>query len=149
MRVIFLIIIGFSTLLYADFSKANGVVTDTITKLEWQDDYSDNGGTIKKTTWSEAINYCEALSLDGKSDWRLPNINELISLVDDTRYAPAINTVFENTISFNSGYWSSTARANVSNSSSAWYIAFVSGQRNTAPKGYGYTYCVRCVRAGE
>lgn len=39
----------------------------------------------------EALAYSENLSLGGHSDWRLPNINELQSLVDYTTYNPSID----------------------------------------------------------
>jgi hypothetical protein len=134
--------IGLSSLSHAEFSRDHGVVTDSNTKLEWQDDYSDNKGNIKYATWSDAIEYCEALSLNGKG-WRLPNINELESLVDDSRYNPSIDAIFENT--YSNRYWSSTS--NVNNSDYAWFISFNDGNQNGSNKTY--YYYVRCVRAGQ
>ena len=90
-----------STSLSADYSKTNGVVTDNTTNLQWQDDVA----SVSKT-WSQAITYCETLSLDGRSDWRLPNKNELLSIVDYTKSNPAIDSTFVNITS--SSYWSST-----------------------------------------
>ncbi len=52
------------------------VVTDTATSLMWQ--RKDAG---KSMTHKEAVEYCEALKLGGYDDWRLPNIDELRSLV--------------------------------------------------------------------
>jgi len=124
MRAILLIVIGFSIFVDAgDFSRINGVVTDARTNLEWQDDYSDNNNTIKEATWQGAIDYCEALILDGKSDWRLPNLNELTSLVDDTKYNPILNEVFQNTNS--NTYWSSTSKS--SYNANAWFVYFSIG----------------------
>ena len=40
-------------------------------------------------TWCEGIGYCPRLELAGHSDWRLPNIRELESLIDYGRTAPA------------------------------------------------------------
>jgi len=142
MRTILLIMIGLSSLSHAEFSRDHGVVTDSNTKLEWQDDYSDNKGNIKYATWSDAIEYCEALSLNGKG-WRLPNINELESLVDDSRYNPSIDAIFENTYSYT--YWSSTSY--VCDSDYAWIIHFYDGYQVSSVKTYG-DY-VRCVRAGQ
>jgi len=131
--------IGVSTMLSAnDLSRTNGVVTDNTTNLQWQDDVA----SVSKT-WSEAIRYCETLSLNGLSDWRLPNKNELLSIVDYTKYDPAIDATFINVTS--SSYWSSTA--NSSFTSHAWFVVF----------SYGYTYgdtkdnstYVRCVRGGQ
>jgi hypothetical protein len=57
MKKILMIVLGLSTVVMADFTKSNGVVTDSATSLQWQDDYSDNGGDIKTATWQDAINY--------------------------------------------------------------------------------------------
>jgi rhodanese-related sulfurtransferase len=136
--------IGVSSLTASSFSRnANGVVIDSRTNLEWQDDYSDNGNNITETTWQSAIDYCENLNLDGKSDWRLPNLNEITSLVDDSRFNPAIDSSLQNTNS--NYYWSSSTNANVNGH--AWLVNF----------HYGYHYdnskdannYVRCVRAGQ
>ena len=156
----FLLIMILSSLGHTEFSRERGVVTDSNTKLEWQDDYSDNGGDIKRATWSNAIDYCEELNLNGKG-WRLPNINELESLVDYSRNGPSIDTIFENIyfapdpsrsyhytdpkvkISYTfSDYWSSTSHVNPN--LGAWVVYF----------GYGHLHGdnkltvnnVRCVR---
>jgi len=79
----------------------DGTVTDTNTDLMWQQD-----GTSQRT-WEGALAYCENLTLAGYNDWRLPNINELHSLVDFERYNPSINTTYF--ITMGSAYWSSTS----------------------------------------
>jgi hypothetical protein len=96
----------------------DGTVTNTDTGLMWQQD------TAPVYTWQEALSYCENLTLADYTDWRLPNINELQSLVDYTRYAPSIDTVyFPNT--WSSYYWSSTTDAN--GPYVAWYVHFSPG----------------------
>ena len=97
MRLMLFLMIGVSLLL-ADFSRDNTkqIVTDSITKLQWQDD--SDARSVKKS-WQGAISYCEDLSLGGYSDWRLPNKNELISIIDYSTYKPAMDGVFQNTIS--------------------------------------------------
>ena len=140
--------IGLSSLSMAQeaprFTKANGVVTDNQTTLEWQDDYSDNGGNLNSATWTDAIDYCEALTLNGKEDWRLPNKNELLSIVDYGTYNPAISSVFEKTTS--DYYWSSTAYASYSNNYK-WLVDFYGGYTHDSYETYGNG--VRCVRAGQ
>ncbi len=127
---------------FAELTKSNGVVTDFSTGLQWQDDYSDNGNTIKNASWSEAITYCENLSLDG-ADWRLPNKNELLSLIDYEKSNPPIKEdVFENIISY---YWSSTTYASLT--SDAWVVEFNYGGMSYYSKTNSYN--VRCVRAGQ
>lgn len=131
--------LGLSVFLVADFSKASGVVTDSTTTLQWQDDYSDNGGTIKTATWTVAIDYCEALNLAG-GGWRLPNKKELLSVVDYVRYSPSISPVFDHTIS--NYYWSSTTYADYT--SYAWLVYFYYGRTSSYYKSS--TNNVRCVR---
>ena len=147
MKRILLIMIGLSSLTAAQeaprFTKANGVVTDNKTTLEWQDDYSNNGDSIKRAKWTDAIDYCEELTLNGQSDWRLPNKKELLSIVDYGTYNPAISSVFEKTTSY--GYWSSTTLASYTNY--AWFVNFYYGRTGNYYKSA--SYYVRCVRAGQ
>ena len=120
-----------------------GIVTDRYTGLQWQDDYSDNGGNVKTTSWTDAIDYCEALTLDGYNDWRLPNFNELFYLADRGRENSAIDAVFQNTI--NDHYWSSTTLK----------VTKVNALEVNFSDGYSYYSSktslrgVRCVRSGE
>ena len=122
----------------ASFSKSGDIVTDSITKLQWQDNAV--GDTME---WQEAITHCEGLSLSGYSDWRLPNINELRSIVDRDKYNPAIVSGFDNFSS--SYYWSSTTYKDGSNY--AWIVGFNDGYVGNGTKDY--VKYVRCVRAGE
>ena len=146
MKKILLVLIGVSVLSLADMSRDGaGIVTDSVTTLQWQDDYSDNGDVIKYTNWRAAINYCEnELSLGGHNDWRLPNKNELLSVVDYTKSNPAIYEEFQNKTS--NYYWSSTTNAN--NPSSAWLVDFYNGTSNDYYGKY-IIVPVRCVRSGQ
>ena len=126
--------------LWADFSRddTTQIVTDSNTGLEWQDDAI--GSTM---TWQSAIDYCEGLSLDGFEDWRLPNINELKTIVDRSKVNPAIVSGFDNVLS--SYYWSSTTAKNYSNY--ARIVHFDDGYVDVSSKSN--SLYVRCVRAGE
>ena len=89
----FSLLLIFTSVASADFSRDGGIVKDSVTGLEWQDD--DIGD---KMEWREAISHCESdVSLGGHGDWRLPNVNELKSIIDRSRYNPAIVTAFEHT----------------------------------------------------
>ena len=74
----------------------NGSVTDSATGLIWQKCSAGLGttvgncstGSISSYNWSNSISYCEALTLGNRSDWRLPNINELGSIIDYTKSNP-------------------------------------------------------------
>jgi hypothetical protein len=117
----------------------NGTVTDSGTLLMWQ---QGEGGAM---TWEAALTYCEGLVLpsSGYSDWRLPNHKELLSLVDDTRYNPSINTtIFSAAFSLN--YWSSTTYAYTPY---AWIVYFFYGSSDSYDKTD--TYYARCVRGGQ
>jgi alpha-tubulin suppressor-like RCC1 family protein len=127
--------------LNAFVDNGDGTVTDTSTGLMWQQATAD--GYI---TWESAISYCEGLSLGGYNDWRLPNRNELQSLVDYTR-SPVIDPAFPDTA--DNLYWASTVDA--SNTDNAWYVNFAEGYVGTMGyKGpHQFNGYVRAVRGGQ
>jgi len=115
----------------------DGTVTDNVTELMWQQEDEDITGT-----WYEAIDYCEALTLAGHTDWKLPDEYELQSIANYGHYDPAIDTVyFPGTFS---NYWSSSTSAR--DIDYAWFVSSQSGMDNTINKtSTSYKY-VRCVR---
>lgn len=119
----------------------NGTITDNKTGRMWQQ------GEQEKMTWDSALSYCEGLNLGGHSDWRLPNIRELESLTDDTRYNPTIDTNFFPN-AYASHYWSSTTFAR--HLDVAWSLLFYdcTGTISFKDGSYWSTY-VRCVRGGN
>jgi len=117
---------------------SDGTVTDTFTGLIWQ----QNAPTTAMT-WKDALAYCEGLSLAGNSDWRLPNINELNSLVDYAQYNLAINPA-NSSISSDALYWSSTTVAY--KTENALNVKFTYGVLNDAKSSNLY---VRAVRSGQ
>lgn len=146
MRVFFLIIIELS-LLYADIIRDNtvGIVVDTRTNLVWQDHM-----IYDEKTWLEAIGTCENLELGGYDDWRLPNVNELTSILDRNQKDLLIKDGFVNTELTEGGfgstsvYWTSTTNERIP--SNAWIILFHLGTTTTLKKGDKYYF--RCVRGG-
>ena len=123
----------------------DATVTDNVTGLMWQQE-DDN----QERNWEAALAYCEDLDLGGHVDWRLPDVKELRSIVDNTRYNPAIDTgVFPGTGTELRYYWSSSTGAYSPWSDYfelAWNVDFYTGG-----VGHGYgdktnTYYVRCVR---
>ena len=114
-----------------------GHVTDKATGLVWQKSDDDD---LK--TWSEAREYCQNLELPsgGWTDWRLPSVEELISIVDYGAHDPAINSVFWGTEQL--PYWSATTMAD--DSGGAQIVGFING---TVSWDYrSAEYYVRCVR---
>ena len=136
MKKIVLSMVALSVLGFTDFSKSGDVITDNVTELQWQDD--DASGN--SMNWREALEYCEELTLGGFGDWRLPNINELNSIVDETTGSPAIDPTFEYVSS--NGYWTSTSYASFTHF--AWSVGFGYGLLNHEDKSHDYY--VRCVR---
>ncbi len=129
---------------------ADGTVTDNLTGLMWVKDPSELGGVWgspgmpNAMSFFDALNNCENLNYAGYSDWRLPNIKELESLIDYGRFAPAMDiSFFPNAQT--SGYWSSTFLEYYDYY--VWMIYFWDGYRSNDSRDYGYQF-VRPVRAG-
>jgi len=124
---------------YTDLN--NGVVRDNVTGLEWQQ------ATAPIRQWDPALMYCENLTLGGHSDWRLPTITELLTLVDlSIPYpGPTINmTYFPNTAA---GYWSSTLNAYNPFYASVWGASFNgNGYGESDPSNGLYVRAVRGVQ---
>lgn len=141
MKKILLSLICISTVLLADYTRGddNNTVTDNATKLMWQDDIYVS---VNHFTWYQAINSCEGLTLNGYSDWRLPNINELYSIVDRDRSYPAHDPSF--LYAAPDFYWSSTTR--IADPAFAWYLRADNGVDHMALKT-DINY-FRCVRGG-
>lgn len=132
-----------------DFSdNGDGTVTHHTTGLIWQRcslgqswDGTDCTGSAGDFTWAEALAATPQHSLGGFSDWRLPNKNELASIVEYRCYQPAINNqMFPNTTP--GWYWSSSPDANFSGY--ARFVNFNDGGGSSSGKGYNYP--VRLVR---
>ncbi|QVL49258.1 MAG: DUF1566 domain-containing protein [Thiocapsa sp.] len=128
----------------------NGTVTDRATGLIWKqcaEGRSGAGcatGSAQTFTWQAALQHAEAAVFAGSSLWRLPNKNELASLVERRCYDPAINaTFFPNTPS--SVLWSSSPYADFSDN--AWIVGFGGGGVYYYLKDL--TFYVRLVRAGQ
>ncbi len=138
MRTFFLIIMV-TTLVYGSYIRdaASMTVYDDQSDLTWED------GKNHLRTWEGAIGYCEALSIGGARNWRLPNVNELLSIVDYNTQNTVINPAFNYLV--NQPYWSSTTDAR--DSGSAWYVNFSDGYSRSFPKSV--SRYVRCVRKGK
>ena len=107
---------------------------DPATGLEWQ---CESPGRMD---WHAAQSYARSLSINGKDDWRLPAARELESLLDRSKYRPAMRE--EVPFRDNLSYWSSTTFE--PNKNNAWIVMFdgadVLSYDKTNP------YHVRCVR---
>jgi Protein of unknown function (DUF1566) len=144
----------------------DGTITDNVTGLEWER-LTDDGSINDKDnfyTWAGAFGKIATLSTTpcfaAHCDWRLPNINEIQTLVEHGRVSPAIDPAFSNgTSSFTNSfgfinftpsvsYWSSiTCQDCAFFALSAWMVDFNAGFVGAGDKrGGGY---VRAVRGGS
>jgi hypothetical protein len=123
----------------------DGTVTDLETGLMWQQDTAP--GTY---TWSQALFYCENLTLDGHDDWRLPNRNELQSIIDYSRFTPSIDAVFNAESIY---YWTSTTYTPYEHDNVnevlpyAWVVSFDNGLINCCGHKRSPLVYVRAVRS--
>jgi hypothetical protein len=132
------------------------MVRDDVTGLIWEAK-TDDGGTHDKDktyTWQDArqsfIAQLNDEKFGGHSDWRLPTIKELNSLVQNINVDPdhptaKINTkYFPNTI-MSPSYW--TATTYTGNTDTAWRVYFDDGRNGYDEKSN--TFYVRAVRGGQ
>ncbi len=118
-------------------STKNGdeIVIDSTTKLMWTKTHSSSD---KK--WKDALEYCENLTYAGFSDWRLPNKNELASLVNFDNFNPVSD--FPNIRK--SDYWSSSTKSNTAKY--GWEVSFGYGTVGDYSSDKGNYNNVICVR---
>ena len=76
-------------------------------------------------TWEEAHAYCASLG----PCWRLPNIQELLGLVDYTKYNPTTSCDM-----LSAPYWSATEYKG--DPTCAWGVFFLCGYSSYYPKHY-------------
>lgn len=94
-------------------------MTDNLTGLMWmQEAYMSEG------PWTAALSACASCDEGGYSDWRLPNVKELQSLIDYGQYEPALSGGFFFDLGHGpeESYWSSTTVAGQPDS--AWVVYF-------------------------
>ncbi len=159
---------------------ADTIVTDSRTSLMWtkSTDLDSNGQTkdADKKTMKDAITYCEDLSLGGYSDWRLPDIKTLYSLItfnggdpssytgtDTSGLTPFISNSFDWAFGdqdagerlIDAQYVTSTRNLNnvfpdTSSSAAFFGVNFVDGRIKSYPcNSSTNTYYVRCVRGNS
>ena len=131
----------------------DGTVTDMLTGLMWLKD----GGCLSKKSWSDALNavsdfntaplqYGCAGYAGAYTDWRVPDIREIESLIN---YGVADTSAWLNSngfINIKSGsYWSSTTQQN---GKQAWIIKMMNGTETLVSKGKSnYIVAVRVMNA--
>jgi len=124
------------------------MVQDTLTQIVWQRDGSGtragcSGSGQLTCTWAEAQAYCSGLTLGGYSDWRLPTVKELSSIVDFTVASPG-PTIDQTAFPSTPATWFWTSSPYAGSSGDAWYVYFNLGYSLYNDVGNGNR--VRCVR---
>lgn len=134
------------------FTLNGSEATDTKTGLIWKrcpEGYTFSNNTCTATgattfTWQAALQRAQTQG----GGWRLPNINELTSIVELKCYYPAINlTVFPDS---STGIWFWSASPSAINSGGAWGVRIDDGLVHSGSDTYKtYAYHVRLVRGGQ
>ena len=121
---------------------------DNLTGLVWTKNANLPNGTL---TWQAALDYVAGMNAGthpnfGYTDWRLPNVNELNSLTDNSKYVPALpqGHPFINVQS--GGYWSSTTDAY--GTGHAWVVSMNYGGVSSDLKSDYFIYAWP-VRSGQ
>lgn len=128
----------------------DGTVSDTKTGLIWkkcsegQSGANCDSGNATTYSWQGALQQAQSVNnvgFAGYKNWRLPNIKELNSIIEEMCDSPSINLeVFPNTQI--SRYWTSSAYSNSVNN--AWRVNFSYGSSYNDNKDYDYY--IRLVR---
>ncbi|MBH1988865.1 MAG: DUF1566 domain-containing protein [Myxococcaceae bacterium] len=123
------------------------MVFDSLTGLIWQRAQSQAPVTWNVSAGSgSAQGYCDSLSIGGHSDWRIPSVKELQSLVDYTvLWPPMLNkAAFSQALS--AMYW--TSEIEFSHQRDAWEFSFKTANLGLNPLATSAPY-VRCVRGAQ
>jgi len=127
------------------FTVRGEVVTDNLTGLMWTKNGNLYNGAM---TWDQAIASSNNLNLGGYTDWRLPNVNELESLINANEADSATWLNVQGFTNVQAGnYWSSTSYAYYPGS--AWIINMCLGYMGAYYKSGYYGFYVWPVRGGQ
>lgn len=116
-------------------NNGDGTLTDQATGLMWPEDWSGLGGNgAGALAWAAGIDWALALDFAGHSDWRLPNVRELGSLLSYGFLVIPLDPVFLNPRA--DYYWSSTTH--FLQSDWVWKIGFYWGEIGWDDKGIAF-----------
>ena len=150
----------------SNYTVESEMVIDEVNGLVWQNN-ADVGSVVKPwlsaenyifcienvntfscddTSGDTAVEYCSNLILNNHTDWRLPTLEELDTLVDYGKSSPAIESAYFNADDANYSFWSaSTYQSGVYGiGDKAWSLSFVDGSDSYNFKNKSLH--VRCVR---
>jgi len=144
-----------------DNDAANDAVMDNLTGLMWPRSGSQHLTLSGTRTWERALDYAwllnhiiygkygEGSGLCGYEDWRLPNVNELESLVNANAQNPGewLNSQGFIDIQTHDSYWSSTTAVDTPNI--AWYVSMWCGHVSSTDKSQSDHLYVMPIRSGQ
>lgn len=117
------------------------MIKDPATHLIWEDTIHT---TEDKVTFDEAKHYCSTLKLSDVEAWRLPTLQELLSIIDFSHADPAILKEFSH-VETGTIYWSSTPYVRAKDK--FWGVDFKDG--STEGTSENYSRYIRCVRTAN
>ena len=142
----------------AHTDQGDGTIRDDVTGLVWEK-LGDDGGVHDKDgthTWTEAfarVATLNAAAFAGRSDWRVPNVKELLSIADYDVADPALSPAFDHdcvpgctplACSCPPALQTWTSTSSVVQPTVAWLVSFRTGSAGVAPKSS--PLAVRAVR---
>ncbi len=116
---------------------ANCSFKDKITGHEW------SKPDMASRDWSLALSYCQNLTYNGKSDWRLPTNKELMAAHNDGIASTAGSNWITLANMRSYYFWSSTVNGN-GNISTSWNVSLATG--SVAYKSKNTLYMATCIR---
>jgi hypothetical protein len=124
----------------------DGTVTDRLTGLMWTKDADPAADSYDWFRALDAVSRFNEAGYCGYNDWRIPNVNELASLIDRGRHAPALPAghPFRN---IHVWYWTGTTTADYSNH--AWRIYSFLGHIDYGHKYYMFNHVWPVRTAGD
>jgi len=121
---------------------ATNQIRDNLTGLIW----ARNANMFGVINWGAAVTNCNDLIYGGTNDWRLPNWQELRSLIDASKCSPALPAEHPFAgVQSSTFYWSSSTRAD--GTDLAWNVHLYDGRVNYIAKVTAYY--VWPVRGGQ
>jgi len=132
----------------------DGTVTDNLTNLVWTHNPNCSGNNM---SWYSALTFCSSLQSgmcgltdgSGAGDWRLPNRNELLSLIDISRAQPALPSEHPFVNIYEMNYWTSSVCA-AGIWTAGWYVKMAHGDATCIGRSYSdqnfYAWCIRDLK---
>ncbi|MEA2017375.1 MAG: DUF1566 domain-containing protein [Campylobacterota bacterium] len=141
MKILFILFTSTILLFAIKLTKSGDYVIDDTHKIMWQDSMEN----VKvRVTHKKAIEYCDKLSANGFSDWRLPSKEEYTYIVDKSRIKKEIMIDKSFKYVLQDDYWAADRTWIRNFGRYAYYIFIKSG--SIYYQNRTYEKFVRCVR---